>query len=203
MVPYHFSHFSPFTFILAIPSLELGETGWIICDGDIDPEWVESLNSVLDDNRLLSLPSGERIQFGSGARFLFETHELTRASPATVSRLGVVFVSESAVSPRLLVRAWLSRQARGPTAAAGTSGRRLGAGSSQCRLQQQRDQRADQKGDSRPGRNEQIEESGTPVEGRDKAYIEETIKGEAVKEKKLTIPEKGTDSMRADVEVEV
>lgn len=27
---------------------------WIVCDGDIDPEWVEALNSVLDDNRLVS-----------------------------------------------------------------------------------------------------------------------------------------------------
>ena len=57
---------------------------WIICDGDIDPEWVESLNSVLDDNRLLTMPSGERIQFGPNVNFLFETHDLKFASPATV-----------------------------------------------------------------------------------------------------------------------
>lgn len=32
-----------------------GTSAWIICDGDIDPEWIEALNSVLDDNRLVSL----------------------------------------------------------------------------------------------------------------------------------------------------
>ncbi|KAK7489861.1 hypothetical protein BaRGS_00018883, partial [Batillaria attramentaria] len=45
---------------------------WIVCDGDIDPEWIESLNSVLDDNRLLTMPSGERIQFGPNVNFLDE-----------------------------------------------------------------------------------------------------------------------------------
>ncbi|KAJ9599678.1 hypothetical protein L9F63_026474, partial [Diploptera punctata] len=53
---------------------------WIVCDGDVDPEWIESLNSVLDDNRLLTLPSGWRIQFGPNVNFIFETHDLSYAS---------------------------------------------------------------------------------------------------------------------------
>ncbi|XP_015834463.1 cytoplasmic dynein 2 heavy chain 1 [Tribolium castaneum] len=67
---------------------------WIVCDGNIDPEWVESLNSVLDDNRLLSLPSGWRVQFGPNVNFIFETHDLSHASPATISRMGIVLLSE-------------------------------------------------------------------------------------------------------------
>ena len=65
---------------------------WIVCDGDIDPEWIESLNSVLDDNRLLTMPSGERIQFGPNVNFVFETHDLSCASPATISRMGMIFL---------------------------------------------------------------------------------------------------------------
>jgi len=83
---------------------------WIICDGDIDPEWIESLNSVLDDNRLLTMPSGERIQFGPNVNFLFETHDLSCASPATVSRMGMIFLSDEDTSVEALVTRWLNHQ---------------------------------------------------------------------------------------------
>ena len=83
---------------------------WIICDGDIDPEWVEALNSVLDDNRLLTMPNGERIQFGTNVNFIFETDNLRFASPATISRLNVIFLSEEDVDVKPMIASWIAQQ---------------------------------------------------------------------------------------------
>ena len=88
---------------------------WIICDGDIDPEWIESLNSVLDDNRLLTLPNGERIQFANNVNFVFESHDLTHASPATV-RFGPVCVCVC-----VCVCVWISRITRSGSKSSGQS----------------------------------------------------------------------------------
>ncbi|XP_077466766.1 cytoplasmic dynein 2 heavy chain 1 isoform X1 [Stigmatopora argus] len=85
-------------------------SSWIVCDGDIDPEWIESLNSVLDDNRLLTMPSGERIQFGPNVNFIFETHDLSCASPATISRMGMIFLSDEDIDVGALEKSWLLNQ---------------------------------------------------------------------------------------------
>jgi dynein heavy chain 2 len=88
----------------------LNVRSWIVCDGDVDPEWIESLNSVLDDNHLLTLPNGERISFGANVNFLFETHDLRFASPATISRMGMIFLSDDDVDVRRIVKCWLVDQ---------------------------------------------------------------------------------------------
>jgi dynein heavy chain 2 len=87
-----------------------GVRSWIVLDGDVDPVWIEALNSVLDDNRLLTLPNGERISLASSVNFLFETHDLSFASPATVSRCGMLALSEADVDVPRLVAAWLAGQ---------------------------------------------------------------------------------------------
>ncbi|KAM3968298.1 LOW QUALITY PROTEIN: dynein cytoplasmic heavy chain beethoven [Aphomia sociella] len=81
---------------------------WVVCDGDVEPEWVESLNSVLDDNRLLTLPTGGRIQL-TRASFLFETHSLRHASPATVSRLGIVLFGDENNCAQEALCSWIKK----------------------------------------------------------------------------------------------
>ena len=68
------------------------EVQWIIFDGDVDPIWVENLNSVMDDNRLLTLPNGERIRLQPHCAIICEVCDLQFASPATISRCGMVWV---------------------------------------------------------------------------------------------------------------
>ena len=83
---------------------------WIVLDGDLDTNWIESMNSVMDDNKMLTLASNERIPLKGHMRMLFEIRDLNYASPATVSRAGILYISTAAGSQwRSLIRAWLKQ----------------------------------------------------------------------------------------------
>jgi dynein heavy chain 1 len=84
---------------------------WIVFDGDVDPEWVENLNSVLDDNKLLTLPNGERLNLPPNVRIMFEVESLKYATLATVSRCGMVWFSDDTVSPTLMIDHYLQKLA--------------------------------------------------------------------------------------------
>jgi dynein heavy chain 1, cytosolic len=80
---------------------------WIVFDGDVDPEWAENLNSVLDDNRLLTLPSGERLEIPPNVWIMMETETLRYATLATVSRCGMVWFSTDTVQTKHIVEYFL------------------------------------------------------------------------------------------------
>lgn len=64
---------------------------WIVFDSDLDPEYVEAMNSVLDDNKILTLPNGERLPIPSNLHIIFETDNLDHATPATITRCGLLW----------------------------------------------------------------------------------------------------------------
>ncbi|KAG8573239.1 hypothetical protein GDO81_012334 [Engystomops pustulosus] len=80
---------------------------WIVLDGDIDPMWIESLNTVMDDNKVLTLASNERIPLTPTMRLVFEIHHLKTATPATVSRAGILYVNPQDLGWNPYVTSWI------------------------------------------------------------------------------------------------
>ena len=80
---------------------------WIMLDGPVDTLWIESMNSVMDDNKVLTLINSDRIEMSSTMSLLFEVRDLAVASPATVSRAGMVYMDQSNLGSGVFIQSWL------------------------------------------------------------------------------------------------
>jgi dynein heavy chain len=98
-----------------LPAGKENEQRWIIFDGDVDAVWVENMNSVMDDNRLLTLPNGERIRLNAHCSMICETFDLQYASPATISRCGMVWVDPQNLGFKPYTDRWINERCADPT----------------------------------------------------------------------------------------
>ncbi|XP_014851660.1 PREDICTED: dynein heavy chain 1, axonemal [Poecilia mexicana] len=80
---------------------------WYVLDGPLEAEWMDGLNTVLDDNKKLYLSCGEVINFTDEMTIMFEVQDLAGASPTTASRCGMVYLEPDLLEPSYFTECWL------------------------------------------------------------------------------------------------
>jgi dynein heavy chain len=86
---------------------------WLILDGPVDAIWIENMNTVMDDNKILTLANNDRIpMLRPNVTLHFEVEDLRNASPATVSRAGIIYISEADLGWKPYVASYVAERAK-------------------------------------------------------------------------------------------
>jgi len=69
------------------------EHNLIVVKGQANAIFMEPMNTVLDDNKMLCLDNGDRLPMGTNTRLIYIFETCVVMSPASVSRLGFVLIN--------------------------------------------------------------------------------------------------------------
>ena len=78
-------------------------------DGPLEPDWVENINSVLDDNKRLNLVTGEVVYLSPSVKIVLESADLKHCTPATISRCAIIYFQSEAMMMKAHFNSWLLR----------------------------------------------------------------------------------------------
>lgn len=79
---------------------------YLVLDGDIDPDWVEAMNTVMDDNKVLTLENNDRIMMTPSMRMILEVEDMRNATLATATRGGCLMVNEFDIGWLPFLKQW-------------------------------------------------------------------------------------------------
>ncbi|GFN75495.1 dynein beta chain, ciliary [Plakobranchus ocellatus] len=87
-------------------------TTWMCLDGNLNQTWADNFNSILSGDKVLHLKNGDKMFLQDNIMLLFETGDLTMASPCTVSSCGILYIDRDVVGWKPIVRAWLDTRSQ-------------------------------------------------------------------------------------------
>jgi dynein heavy chain len=91
----------------AIANKENDEFNWIMFDGPVEAAWIEYMNTVLDDNKKLCLANSKILPLTPLMTMMFEVEDLIVASPATVSRCGMVYMEPTSMGLKHFIESYI------------------------------------------------------------------------------------------------
>jgi dynein heavy chain len=83
---------------------------WLVLDGPINPTWIECLHTCLEDDQTFISANGDRIITKTLNKLVFEVDKLLSASPASLSRTGIIYFPRSAINYKAMITAWLYKR---------------------------------------------------------------------------------------------
>lgn len=104
---------------LLTPCVNPAQMQWLVFDGAVDASWMENINPMFEeDGGTLQFLNGESLDMrilGNRLKIIFETDDLSGASPSTISRLGIVHVGAEPMSWQARLQAWMQQRVAGST----------------------------------------------------------------------------------------